>query len=398
MGQLTMPKLGDTMEEGTVARWLKKPGDQVQEGEVIAEIETEKSVMEMYAYESGVLTEIYLPEGKTVPVGTPIAYLRTPDEPVQPAQAAVSPQQTQPTAPEAVAETTLELPRREPGERIKASPLARRVAEAENVDLRLLTGTGPGGRIIEADVRDYLAAKTPVPEHRPAQPTPAEIKPLSSLRRTIARRMTQSKQTVPHFYVTVEVDMKEASGLRKELNSLEGDRPKITFTDMMVKAAAVALSRVPQVGQQYTDEGVRTPPGANIGIAVALEDGLIVPVVRNCERKTLLTIARETKELVERARQGKLRPEEYSGGTITISNLGMFDVDSFIAIVNPPEAAILAVGSIADVPAVVDGQITIRPRMKVTISADHRVLDGAIAARYMQEFKRALEQPLCLLE
>lgn len=390
-----MPKLGDTMEEGTVARWLKKPGDPVREGEAIAEIETEKSVMEMYAYESGTLTEIYLPEGKTVPVGTPIAYLRTADEPAEPPAV---PQQITPPAQEAPAPTAPTTPPRKPGERIKASPLARRLAEAENVDLSILSGTGPGGRIIEADVRDYLASRAAEPKRIPPEPAPAEVKPLSTLRRTIARRMTQSKQSVPHFYVTIEIDMKAASDLRRELNALEGDRPKITFTDMLVKAAAVALARVPQVGQQYVDEGVRTAPGANIGVAVALEDGLIVPVVRNCESKTLLSIARETKELVERARQGKLQPNEYSGGTITISNLGMFEVESFAAIVNPPEAAILAVGSITDVPAVVDGQVAIRPRMKVTISADHRVLDGAVAARYLQEFKRALEQPLCLLE
>lgn len=354
--------------------------------------------MEMYAYDSGVLTEIYLPEGKTVPVGTPIAYLRTADEPAEPTTASAGAQQAATAAPEAGAEARPAPPLREPGERVKASPLARRLAEAEQVDLRLLTGTGPGGRIIEADVREYLAARAPAPKQPPVEAPPAEVKPLSTLRRTIARRMTQSKQTVPHFYVTVEVDMKAASELRKQINAIEDGRPKVTFTDMMVKAAAVALSRVPQVAQQYADEGVRTAPGADIGIAVALEDGLIVPVVRRCEGKSLTAIARETKELVERARQGKLRPDEYTGGTITISNLGMYDVDSFIAIVNPPEAAILAVGSITDVPAVVDGQITIRPRMKVTISADHRVLDGAVAARYLQEFKRALEQPLCLLE
>ncbi|MGC8834819.1 MAG: dihydrolipoamide acetyltransferase family protein, partial [Armatimonadota bacterium] len=220
----------------------------------------------------------------------------------------------------------------------------------------------------------------------------------SRMRRTIARRMVQSKQTVPHFYVTVEVDMKAASELRAALNALEGERPKVTFTDMIVKAAAVALTKVPQVGTQYQEEGLKPPSGMHIGIAVALDDGLVVPVLRDADKKTLLSIARETKELTERARQGKLTPDEYSGGVLSISNLGMFDVESFSAIINPPEAAILAVGSILEVPAVVDGEITIRPRMKVTMSADHRVLDGVVAAKFLQEFKRALEQPLNLLE
>jgi pyruvate dehydrogenase E2 component (dihydrolipoamide acetyltransferase) len=227
---------------------------------------------------------------------------------------------------------------------------------------------------------------------------PEQLVQPSRMRRTIARRMVQSKQTVPHFYVTVEVDMKAAGELRTSLNALEGERPKITFTDMIVKAAAIALTKVPQAGTQYQEEGLKPPSGMHIGIAVALDDGLVVPVLRDADKKTLLSIARETKELAERARQGKLKPDEYSGGVLSISNLGMFDVESFSAIINPPEAAILAVGSILEVPAVVNGEITIRPRMKVTMSADHRVLDGVVAAKFLQEFKRALEQPLSLLE
>lgn len=407
MGQLTMPKLGDTMEEGTVVRWLKKPGDTVREGEVIAEIETEKSVMEMTAFESGVLTEILLPEGQTVPVGTPIAYLRTEGE-AEPAPAAEppsakKPEQTkaaEPAPPPKPAETE-----RTVGERLKASPLARRLAQAEGVDLSQLRGTGPGGRILGADVKEFLAARgktaeraAPAAEPLVVAEKPEQLVQPSRMRRTIARRMVQSKQTVPHFYVTVEVDMKAAGELRTSLNALEGERPKITFTDMIVKAAAIALTKVPQAGTQYQEEGLKPPSGMHIGIAVALDDGLVVPVLRDADKKTLLSIAHETKELAERARQGKLKPDEYSGGVLSISNLGMFDVESFSAIINPPEAAILAVGSILEVPAVVNGEITIRPRMKVTMSADHRVLDGVVAAKFLQEFKRALEQPLSLLE
>ena len=406
MGQLTMPKLGDTMEEGTVVRWLKKPGDTVREGEVIAEIETEKSVMEMTAFESGVLTEILLPEGQTVPVGTPIAYLRTEGEaetaPAAEPPSARKPEQTktaEPAPPPKPAEAEHPV-----GERLKASPLARRLAQAEGVDLSQLRGTGPGGRILGADVKEFLAARgrteraAPPTEPSAVAEKPEQLVQPSRMRRTIARRMVQSKQTVPHFYVTVEVDMKAAAELRTSLNALEGERPKITFTDMVVKAAAIALTKVPQAGTQYQEEGLKPPSGMHIGIAVALDDGLVVPVLRDADKKTLLSIARETKELAERARQGKLKPDEYSGGVLSISNLGMFDVESFSAIINPPEAAILAVGSILEVPAVVNGEITIRPRMKVTMSADHRVLDGVVAAKFLQEFKRALEQPLSLLE
>jgi pyruvate dehydrogenase E2 component (dihydrolipoamide acetyltransferase) len=412
MGQLVMPKMGDTMEEGTIARWLKKPGDQVNEGDTLAEIETEKSVMEMTAFESGVLEEILLPEGQTVPVGTPIAVLRTVGE-AAPAPAATTPPPSPARPPEqpvrhepAVAPTE---PRPEPGERVKASPLARRLAEAKNVDLRAVTGTGPGGRVLEADVEEYLssrrvapAAAAATPASPPVAPAPAtaagEVRELNRIRRTIARRMTQSKQTIPHFYVTAEVDMKRALELRAALNDLGGDRPKISLTDMMVKAAAIAIARNPEAGAQYQDDKLHMPAQINVGIAVALEDGLVVPVVRDCGRKSLTAIARESRDLIERARQGKLAPDEYTGGTITISNLGMYEVDSFAAIINPPEPAILAVGSVTDTPVVVEGQVVIRPRMKVTISADHRAMDGARAAIYLREFKHLLEDPMSLLE
>lgn len=400
------------MEEGTIARWLKKPGDQVNEGDTLAEIETEKSVMEMTAFESGVLEEILLPEGQTVPVGTPIAVLRTVGE-AAPAPAATTPPPSPARPPEepvrhepAVAPTE---PRPEPGERVKASPLARRLAEAKNVDLRAVTGTGPGGRVLEADVEEYLssrraapAAAAATPASPPVAPAPAtaagEVRELNRIRRTIARRMTQSKQTIPHFYVTAEVDMKRALELRAALNDLGGDRPKISLTDMMVKAAAIAIARNPEAGAQYQDDKLHMPAQINVGIAVALEDGLVVPVVRDCGRKSLTAIARESRDLIERARQGKLAPDEYTGGTITISNLGMYEVDSFAAIINPPEPAILAVGSVTDTPVVVEGQVVIRPRMKVTISADHRAMDGARAAIYLREFKHLLEDPMSLLE
>lgn len=412
MPDLIMPKMGDAMEEGTVLKWLKKPGDPVSEGEPIAEIQTEKSTVEIESFYTGVLKEILIPEGQTVPVGTPIARVVTEEEEVL--KVSLPPVEVpRPEAPpqEVGVSRSQRLPTLPTEERIKASPLARRIAAEHKIDLARIRGTGPGGRIIEADVLDYLKQRKPeavgpappTKEHPPIAPEglPAEEyedREPSAIRKIIARRMSASKQQTPHFYITTEVDMKSAIDLRSSLNSLGEDRPPVSFTDMIVKASALALQKFPQVNSAYIGDRIRYYKAIHIGIAVALEEGLVVPVLRHCEKKGLLQIAQESRSLIERARAGRLKPEEYAGGTFTISNLGMFDVEYFSAIINPPEAAILAVGSIREKVVPYEGQIVIRPRMTLTLSADHRVLDGVIAARFLQEVKKYLEQPLFLLE
>jgi pyruvate dehydrogenase E2 component (dihydrolipoamide acetyltransferase) len=294
---------------------------------------------------------------------------------------------------------------------VKASPLARRLAREAGIDLREIPGTGPGGRVVKRDVDRYLQARAPaaapppppaaapIPTPAPAPvPTPAPTAvPVSPLRQAIARRMTVSKQTAPHFYVTVEVDMDEAMAWRARINEALGERGKVTVNDMVVKAAALALREFPALRSSYQEGGIVRHEAIHIGIAVALEEGLITVVLRDADRKPLAQIARESKELVERARSGKVRPEDIEGSVFTVSNLGMFDVEHFIAIINPPEAAIMAVGSVREVPVVKNGQLAIGQRMKVTVSADHRVTDGAEVARFLQAFRRYLENPLLLL-
>ena len=278
------------------------------------------------------------------------------------------------------------------------------------MDLGVLTGTGPNGRIVESDVRDYLERSPVAFEPRPPVPpamAPRDLVPaagdvnrkLSRMRQTIARRLTESKQTVPHIYLTSDIDMLEAKALIAQLKAVEVEgRPRPTLTDLIVKACALALGKYPDVRSQFTGDSTRTPGSIDIGIAVSIPDGLIVPVIRNLESKTLHGVAAATRPLVERARAGKLTPDEYSGGGFTISNLGMYDVESFCAIINPPESAILAVASILDQVVAVDGQVAVRPRMKVTLSADHRVVDGVLAAQFLQEVKRLLQTPLALLD
>jgi len=426
MAEITMPKMSDTMEEGRVIRWIKHEGEQVTEGEPIAEIETDKANVEMEAFEPGVIKQIMVQEGETVPVGTPIATLEAPET----AGAPAAPPERAPTAeteavpvpkapepytaeqkplltaappPEAAAPAPEE-------ERVKASPLARRMAEEHDIDIGEVQGTGPGGRVVEADIEDYLkqaeaAAAPPPAPAPPAAPkaAPAEMKvpteerELSKMRKTIAHRMTQSKQTIPHFYLSTEIEMDWASRVRDELNSSDEVQPKVSFTDLAIKAAALALKQFPEANASYSDDKLLLHKEINIGMAVALEDGLIAPVIHNADQKSLREIAAETKELAERARAGNLRATDYTGGTFTVSNLGMFDVESFAAIINPPECASLAIGTVVDRPVVVNKQVAVAKRVVATMSGDHRVLDGAVAARFLQEFKRGLEMPLSLL-
>jgi pyruvate dehydrogenase E2 component (dihydrolipoamide acetyltransferase) len=288
-------------------------------------------------------------------------------------------------------------------ERVKATPLAKKVAAARGIDLSQVHGTGPGGRIVEADVEAAAVqapgarrpAAGPAPAPRPT--TPGQVRPLSPMRKTIAQRLSHSKQTVPHFYVTMEIDMAAAAQFRQQLNGLEPERPKVSFDVMIAKASAAALVKYPAVYSQYSDEGIVQPDGIHIGLAVALDEGLIVPVLRDVDRKSLTALAAEAAPLIEKARGGKLQPAEYSGGTFTISNLGMYGVTNFVAVINPPESAILAVGGIHQVPVVKDGQLAVGTRMEVTLSADHRAVDGAVAAQFLQEVKRLLEAPLLLV-
>lgn len=375
MTQITMPKMSDTMEEGKIVQWLKHEGDQVAQGEPIAEIETDKANVEMEAFESGVVKQILAREGETVPVGQPIANLEPPGT-AEPAPAETKP------APEVPEE-----------ERMTASPMARKMASEYGIDLSKVQGTGPNGRIIESDIESYIKQTQP---SAPSLEVPTEERELNRMRKTIAERMTRSKQTIPHFYVTSEIEMDWASRVRDELN-MDESLAKVSFSDMVIKACALALTQFPNVNASFSNDKLLIHKDINIGMAVALEDGLIAPVVHNADKKPIRQIASETRELAERARSNTLHSTDYTGGTFNISNLGMFDVDNFIAIIDPSESAVLAIGTIKEMPVVIDEQIAVSKRMKVTLSADHRVLDGAVAAKFLQEVKRRLESPISLL-
>ncbi len=420
--KVVMPKLSEAMESGKVIKWIKKEGDRVEGGEIIAEIETDKADIELESFGSGVLRKIVVPAGDRAPVGGLIAVIAdtaddiagllagaaalqvaAPSPPASPTPAprAVAP----PPAPRPIAPAPAPVPVAVPGGRVKASPLAKKIAARSGVDLRLVQGSGPGGRIVRRDVEaahpglrpGYPAAPAPAPTAIPAAPgVEYQDMPLSSIRAAIARRMPLSKAPVPHFYVTVEIAMDRVWELREELNALEG-QSKISVTDMIVKACALALTKHPEVNASFQGETIRVNYRVHIGLAVALDEGLITPVLRSCEAKSLAQIAVEGRDLVERARARKLRAPELSGATFSVSNLGMFDVDEFSAIINPPEGAILAVGAVKVVPVVEEGRIGVGRRMKVTLSCDHRVMDGAMGARFLQTLKQLLEEPLRLL-
>ena len=386
-----MPSLGFDMTEGQLARWLKNEGDPVEKGQAIAEIETEKATVEIEAASSGILTRIFVQAGETVPVGTVICVIAATGEEVVavPAPPAPPPSAPVPEAGEGTASSEA---------RVKASPVARKMAEEAGLDLSRIKGTGPGGRVLERDVQAATAARSaPEPPGVPAGPAPGATVPLSRMRKTIARRMTESKAMAPHFYVTVEINMNEAMKMREQLNSLAPETGKISVNDLVVAAAAKTLARFPDLNASYREDNLEMHSQVNIGIVVALEDGLIPPVLRDADKKTLKRIAAESRALTERARTNKLRSDDLGGGTFTVTNLGMFDVDEFIAIINPPEAAILAVGTVTLRPVAAAGEVRIASLMKTTLSVDHRVADGAKAGRFMQEFKKLLENPVALL-
>jgi len=425
MKTVEMPKMGDTMEEGKILHWLKHEGDTVKKGEALAEVETDKVNIEIEAFASGILRKILVKEGESAPIGASIAYIGAADEPLPgeaggngaaaKASAPKAQSKAVPTAPSsrtqvATAPAPAAQPTTSTGGRIFISPLARRFAEEHEVDYRQIRGTGPNGRIIKLDIEAALKQAAPaapvaapfVPEAVPVGIDTEEVVeiPLTSMRRTIAKRLAQSMQSAPHFYVTSVIDTGKLGELRKQINEFAATDPnpiKVSFNDLIIKAVAIALLRMPQVNVSFAEDKLIQKKQVHIGVAVALEQGLIVPVLHNADKRGILDIARESRRLAEAARSNKLKPEDLSGGTFTISNLGMFDVESFTAVINPPESAILAVGSITPTPAVVDGQVVVRERMKVTLSSDHRALDGAIAARFLQEVKKLLEEPFGLL-
>jgi len=427
---ILMPALSPTMTEGTLARWLKKEGDTVKAGDVIAEIETDKATMEVEAVDEGILGKLLVADGtEGVKVNQPIAILVEPGEAVSAAPvaapAAARPAPATPTpatpAPATPAPAAAPAPAAQGGERVIASPLARRMAQQAGLDLSRLAGSGPGGRIVRADVE---AAAKGGPAAAPAAPAPApaaaapaaapaprgpapvitaphKLVPHSSMRRVIARRLTEAKSTIPHFYVSMDIDVDALWKLGEELNARspkEGEgRFVITLNDLVIKAAARTLRRVPTVNAAWTDDGTVLFDDVDISIAVAIPDGLITPIIRRADQKGLQTISAEMRDLAARAKAGKLKPEEFQGGGFSISNMGMFGVSHFSAIINPPQAAILAVGAAATKPVVKNGELAVARVMTCTLSCDHRVVDGALGATWLREFKRLCEDPLGLL-
>lgn len=441
--QVIMPKLSPTMEEGQLSRWLKKEGDKVSMGEPLAEIDTDKATMEMQALANGVLRKIIIKEGESAPLGQLIAVIGEPDEDIsamlqgvatseKPAQPEAKPQevpaaatpiaapspatQTAPepsksTAPAAGGNGTSPAPTTS-SERLIVSPLAARMAAEAGVDLRSLTGSGPGGRIVKRDIEAAMSkgqgpaiaaapatgavVKFPARQTGTTEASPYVDEPISEMRRIIAKRLVTSLGPIPHFFLTTEIEMDRAAEMRRNINELDPEL-KLSINDVIIKVAAAALVAHPQVNASFQDKTVRYYERADIGVAVAIEDGLITPVVRSADQKSLSQIAQEVRDLAERARKRKLRPEEYTGASFSISNLGMFGIDEFTAVINPPEGAILAVGAMTAKPVVRDGEIVVRQVMRVTMSCDHRVIDGATGAKFLQTFKKILENPLYLV-
>jgi pyruvate dehydrogenase E2 component (dihydrolipoamide acetyltransferase) len=388
--RVVMPKLTDTMEEGVVLKWKRREGDQVGAGDVLAEIETDKAVMDLEAFSSGTLKKVLANEGETVKAGALIAVIAEPDEDIASVlaeaapliQAAVAPSSTQPTGTPS-SQTTVSS---DEELRQKASPRARTMAAERGLDLSIIKGSGPSGRIVEQDVIAASAASAP---------RAGTDLPLSQMRKAIARATTQSKAPIPHFYLTTELAMDEAEKLRAKFKESRREHPSMTA--MLVKAAALALVRHPEINVSYAGDRLRQHATIDIGVAVGLEDGLISPVLRDCGPRTLENLSTDLHELIERARSRQLQPQEYTGATFSISNLGMFDVENFVAVLMPPEAAALAVGAIRTLPVTEAGGIVPGRRMKVTLSCDHRALDGVQAAKFLREFKRVMEHPQELL-
>jgi pyruvate dehydrogenase E2 component (dihydrolipoamide acetyltransferase) len=434
---IEMPKLSDTMTEGTLLKWHKKVGDRVEIGDIIAEVETDKATMEMEAFDDGVLTAINIPEGGKATIGSVLAVLdgndaiSAPAAESAPASAGI---QVAAVATAAVAQVVAAAAPvvHAAGERIKSSPLARKVAAALNVDLNQIAGSGPGGRIVRQDVE--AASQSPAPaapkaapssalasaaaalaaasKTRATTPAPApaaailpvakaedQIIELSSLRKIIASRLLTSKQTIPHFYLHIEADAAPLMSLRKQINDQASTTTgnKYSVNDFIMKALINATMAVPAINSSFAGDHIVRFGSVGLSVAIAIEDGLVTPVVKNAETKSLLQISREVKDFAVRAKDRKLRPDEFDGGTITISNLGAWGIESFDAIVNPPQAAILSVGAVIEKPVVKNGQIVVGQRINLGLSCDHRVVDGAIAASFLNEVKKLIESPALML-
>jgi pyruvate dehydrogenase E2 component (dihydrolipoamide acetyltransferase) len=424
MAEVTMPRLSDTMTEGVIARWLKQPGDEVKRGDVLCEIETDKATMELEAYDSGTLQEILIGDGETVPIGTPIAVIgdgavkaarsEKPQREAQQEPKGEAQEKPQDGTPPQSGGTTTPAAQ---GGKVRASPLARAIAQEYGVDLRQVQGSGPGGRIIRENIEQFHQQHkepTAAPESQPAAPTTHRLPsaafpdagatptPLSRMRQAIATRMSEAKHGTPHIYMTSEIDMEAALALRQQINESGAAPVKISVNDLVIKAAALSLRAYPAFNSSYgvADNGkpaILEHPPVNIAVAVAVDDGLIVPVVASADTKSLGTIAAEVRDLALRARDGRIKQSELEGGTFTVSNLGMFDVVEFAAIITPPQSAVLAVSSVRQIPVVRNNEITIGTVMNVTLSCDHRVTDGAAAAKFLQHFKDLLQSPLKLL-
>ena len=415
--QILMPALSPTMTEGTLAKWLVNEGDDVNAGDVIAEIETDKATMEVEAVEEGKVGKIVVQEGtEGVAVNALIALLLEDGEdagalegaadaaPAAPAPAAPAPEAPEEPAPAPAA------PAASSGDRIFASPLARRMAQQAGLDIAMVTGSGPNGRSGKRDIEAALAAggpaaAAPEPAAAPAAaPAPMpegvepafDFEPANNMRKVIAQRLTESKQTVPHFYLTVDCEIDTLLALRKDLNARSDDY-KISVNDLIIKACGVALRRVPAANASWAGDGIKRYHTADISVAVAIDGGLITPVIRDAGGKGLEAISSEMKDLALRAREGKLMPEEYQGGTFSISNLGMFGIKQFDAVINPPQGAIMAVGAGQQQPVVRNGALAVATVMSVTLSVDHRVVDGAVGAELLAAFKKLIEDPMTML-
>ena len=424
-----MEALSPTMEEGRLVKWAKKEGDAVKSGDTLAEVETDKAVMELVARADGQLLKVIVPEGTTVPVGNVVAWIGKPGEKVdgagsqtagagsqesgagaaKPAPAAPAPKPALAAAAGPAPKPAPPAPAQAPvaaqadATRVKVSPLARRIAKDAGVDLKLVQGSGPGGRVIKRDVEggatQAQAVATPTPSSRlPTPGVPYEDVPLSQIRKTIAKRLAASIGPVPHFFLTTEIDMERAAEAREALNKQLGEAGgKISFNDIIIKAVALALVQHRACNAWFQEDHIRYWNEVHIGMAVAIEDGLITPVIRNADQKSLRAIGAESRELAGRARSRRLKPEEYTGATFSVSNLGMFDIDDFTAVINPPEAGIVAIGSIV-AKAVPDGdRVVVRRRLRLTMGCDHRVIDGATGAVYLRTLKQMLENPLAML-
>jgi pyruvate dehydrogenase E2 component (dihydrolipoamide acetyltransferase) len=424
--KILMPTLSPTMTEGNLTLWVKSEGDRVSPGDVIAEIETDKATMELETVDEGILAKILISEGtEEIPVNTPIAIIleegetqsdlegmdininkveSTTDTKAVEDSDVISDNLANPMQDEALNSDVNNRSRNvDTQERIKSSPLARRMAEQQKIDLALVNGSGPNGRIIRADIEafslpDIPVVKNDIPQVYKEDYSDYEILPINNIRKVVARRLTEAKQEVPHFYLTVDCEIDNLLNVRDDLNSrAKNNEFKISINDMIIKACAVALMQVPAANASWSEEGIKIYKNANISVAVAINDGLITPIINNANSKGLMTISNEMKELVTQAQDGTLTPDQYQGGTFSISNLGMYGVKNFQAIINPPQGCILAVGKIEKKPVVKNDEITIASIMSATLSVDHRVVDGAIGAQFLDSIKTLIEDPLGML-